>query len=93
LLAAFTALAGPAWLAAAGRSTAPERLAGEVLTRGRGAVVSVGGLALALALTLSAGAALVRASPRRPRQASRAVTYALWAGAAWVMRYWLDNAR
>ncbi|MFO0628172.1 MAG: hypothetical protein U0325_21540 [Polyangiales bacterium] len=65
----------------------------ERLLRGRTALTAAGGLALAVMVTLSAGASALRAAPARGRRATRALTYGVWAGVAWSMRAWLDHAR
>jgi hypothetical protein len=65
----------------------------ERLLRGRTALTAAGGLALAVMVSLSAGASVLRAAPPRGRRATRALTYGVWAGVAWSMRAWLDHAR
>ena len=65
----------------------------ERLLRGRTALTAAGGLALAVMVSLSAGASALRAAPPRGRRATRALTYGVWAGVAWSMRAWLDHAR
>ncbi len=93
LVAAVTAVVAPAWLGAREPATVAERVAGDALVRGRGAIVAAAGALLALALVLQGGASLVRAAPSRPRSTSRAAAYALWALCAFAMRHWLDRAR
>lgn len=65
----------------------------EPVRRGRVALVTAGGLAAAVAMTLGGGAALLRGAPGRPRLASRAMAYLVWAALAFAMRSWLDRAR
>lgn len=93
LVASVTAVVAPAWLGAREPTTVAERVAGEGLVRGRGALVAAAGTLLALAVVLQGGASLVRAAPARPRSTSRAAAYALWALCAFAMRHWLDRAR
>jgi len=93
LVASAVAVLGPARLGAREPDSVAERLAGEALVRGRGAMVSAAGTLLALAIVLQGGTLLLRAGPPRPRAPSRAVAYALWALCAFIMRRWLDHAR
>lgn len=65
----------------------------EPVRRGRVALVTAGGLAAAVAMTLGGAAALLRGAPARPRLASRAMAYLVWAALAFAMRSWLDRAR
>ena len=66
---------------------------GDTLLRGRLALVSAGGLGLAVALTLSAGSGLLRRAPPRPRSPARALWLLAGGFAAAAMRLWLDRAR
>lgn len=93
LVASAVAVLAPAHLGAREPDTVAERLAGEALLRGRGAMVSAAGTLLALAVVLRGGSDLLRAGPPRPRAPSRAVAYALWGLCAYIMRRWLDHAR
>ena len=93
LVASAVAVLGPARFGAREPDTLAERLAGEALVRGRGAMVSAAGTLLALAIVLQGGTLLLRAGPPRARAPSRAVAYALWALCAFIMRRWLDQAR
>jgi hypothetical protein len=83
----------PALLGAREPSTLAERLAGESLLRGRGALVTATGTLLALAIVLQGGSALLRAGAARARTPLRALTYVFWALCALIMRRWLDHAR
>ncbi len=91
--ALFVAVIAPSLLTAREPVTLAERMAGEGLLRGRNALVSAGGLVLALALILNGGNALGRATAPRPRRLSRVGAYLVWAAAAAMMRYWFDHAR
>lgn len=93
LLAAAVAVVGPALLGAREPDGVAERLAGEGLVRGRGAMVSAVGTLLALAIVLQGGSSLLRAEAPRARAPSRALAYGLWALCAFIMRRWLDQAR
>lgn len=93
IVASTLAVLLPARLGAREPDTVAERLAGEALLRGRGAMVSAAGTLLALAVVLHGGSTLLRASAPRPKTPSRAVAYALWALCAFIMRRWLDHAR
>lgn len=92
-VAVTVAVVAPAWLGAREPSTVAERIAGESLVRGRGALVTAAGTLLALTVVLQSGAGLVKAAPPKPRATSRAVAYVLWAVCAMAMRRWLDHAR
>jgi hypothetical protein len=92
VVAATVAVGAPAFLGAREPSTVAERVAGEALVRGRGALVTAAGTLIALALVLQAASGLVRAVPAKPRATSRAVAYVLWAACALAMRRWLDHA-
>ena len=91
--ALFVAVIAPSLLTAREPVSLAERMAGEGLLRGRNALVSAGGLVLALALILNGGNALGRATAPRPRRLSRVGAYLVWAAAAAMMRYWFDHAR
>lgn len=65
----------------------------EALLRGRAAMTSAGGVALGIMVAITAGSSVLRGVAPRPRRASRALTYGVWAGVAWAMRFWLDRAR
>lgn len=93
LVALTVSVAAPAWLGAREADTVAERIAGETLVRGRGAMVTAVGTLLAVVLVLQGATALLRASPPRARTPSRAAAYGLWAACAWLMRQWLDHAR
>lgn len=93
VVAAMTAVVAPAILGAREPATVAERIAGESLLRGRGALVAAVGTALALAVALHGGASVVRAAPPRVRSTSRATAYVLWAVCALAMRAWLDRTR
>lgn len=92
-VAVMVSVVVPALLGAREPDTLAERLAGEALVRGRGAVVTAAGTLLALAIVLQGGSTLLRAEAPRARTPSRAVGYALWALCAFIMRRWLDHAR
>lgn len=87
------AVVAPAWLGAREPTSVAERIAGESLVRGRGALVAAAGALLALAVVLQGGAGLLKAAPAKQRTTSRAVAYVLWAVCAVAMRRWLDHAR
>lgn len=66
---------------------------GAALLRGRLALVSAGGLGLAVLWTFVAGGALLRRAPMPSRSGARAWFYLCAATVAFAMRYWLDHAR
>ncbi len=67
--------------------------AGAGLLRGRLALVTAGGLTLAIVWTFLAGGALLRRGPVVPRSGARAWFYLCAATVAFAMRYWLDHSR
>lgn len=85
------AVVAPAWLGTTARAAFGP--GGDTLLRGRLALVSAGGLGLAVALTLSAGSGLLRRAPPRPRSPARALWLLAGGFAAAAMRLWLDRAR
>jgi len=91
-VAAFgLAVLAPAWIATTAHALPSP--AGEMLLRGRAALVSAAGLGLGVALTLSAGSGLLRRGVDRVRSPSRALWLLAGGFAAVTMRLWLDRAR
>jgi hypothetical protein len=68
-------------------------LGGAALLRGRLALVTAGGLSLAVLWTFVVGGGLLRRAPAPPRSGARAWFYLCAATVAFAMRYWLDHAR
>lgn len=66
---------------------------GAALLRGRLALVTAGGLSLAVLWTFVAGGALLRRVVAPARSGARAWFYLCAATVAFAMRYWLDHAR
>lgn len=66
---------------------------GAALLRGRLALVTAGGLSLAVLWTFVSGGALLRRAPTPARSGTRAWFYLCAATVAFAMRYWLDHAR
>lgn len=93
VVGASVAVLMPAALTARGPSTLAERLGGDALARGRAGLVTAGGLALALVITLGAGGALLRRAPPRRANPARAGMLLLWAGVLALIRYWIDHSR
>lgn len=87
------AVLAPARLGAAALFAGGASRGAEGVLRGRAAMTAAGGLALGVMVALSAGSSVLRGAAPRPRRASRALTYGVWAGVAWAMRVWLDRAR
>ncbi len=85
------AVVAPGWILAGAR-TLPSP-SGEYLLRGRQALVTAGGLGLAVAFTLSVGAGLLRRGPPRAYNPRRALWLLAGGFAAVSMRLWLDRAR
>lgn len=75
------------------RAAALHLRGGAALLRGRLALVTAGGLALAVVWTFVAGGALLRRAPAPARSGARAWFYLCAATVAFAMRYWLDHAR
>jgi hypothetical protein len=75
------------------RAAALHLRGGAALFRGRLALVTAGGLALAIVWTFVAGGALLRRAPAPARSGARAWFYLCAATVAFAMRYWLDHAR
>jgi hypothetical protein len=89
----FVSVLVPAVLATREPTTFAERIAGDVLVRGRSALVTAVGMSIALALALYGVPSLLRAQPSRSRSPSRAMVYVAWAMCVGAIRIWFDQSK
>jgi hypothetical protein len=93
LQAAFLATVAPALVTAHGAATRADRLGGEGLVRAREALTAAGGLAIALALVLGPGSALLRGRAVQRRRSIRGLAFLVWSVAVLGLKMLLDRLR